>query len=90
MNFAASHPTERAIVSGGVQLPKLTWKPHSGFSEQAAAGPQLYKAELPSGTDFSFIKGLFLLPSSATASVDDPAAPLTVSAVGSRDSSPYK
>ena len=74
----ASHPTERAIVSGGVQLSKLTWKPHSGFSEQAA-GPQLYKAQLPAGIDFSFIKGLFLVPSA-----DETAAPPTVSAVGSR------
>ena len=63
----ASHPNERAVVSGGVLLPQLKWQAHAGFAaEGQSASAQVYRADLPKGSDFSFIKGLFLLPASNT------------------------
>eukprot|EP01043_Picozoa_sp_COSAG02_P057987 COSAG02_NODE_7136_length_3163_cov_1.512728_3_plen_408_part_01 len=60
----ASHPNERAVISGGVLLPHLKWQPHAGFAAEGQS-VQMYRADLPAGSDFSFIKGLFLLPAAS-------------------------
>jgi hypothetical protein len=60
----ASHPNERAVISGGVLLPPLKWQPHVGFAAEGQS-VQMYRADLPEGSDFSFIKGLFLLPAAS-------------------------
>ena len=85
----ASHPNERAVVSGGVLLPQLKWQPHAGFAAETQGAAQMYRADLPKGTDFSFMKGLFLLPATQQQQqqqrqVDTEVAPPAVPAVGER------